>query len=214
MSFLWLYSHGQIKKKVVFDISGLSVHIGKSIFPYGISSINEVSYEFTSEGDHDICNSYGISYFDKNYKLGFYVDFFDQQQFRYYRGNSGYLPFHIDSELYPGTTRTVYSQSQSVNYGFIFGGELAEGLQFFAKVGSGNSIHNYELWYKPDETGSTLIYDTNKKQTLNYFFGTEIRYYPRKYIGMRTSLGFSDGLPICSIGLVGRFIQKKDNILN
>jgi hypothetical protein len=212
MSFLWLYSHSQTKKKVVFDISGLSIHASKAILPYGISSINEISYEFNSEGDHDVCNSYGISYFDNNHKLGFYVDFFDQQQFRYNFGSSGSLPFYIDSELYPGTIHTLYSQSKSFNYGFIFGSELTDGLQFFAKVGLGNSIHNYELWYNPDAIGSTRIYDKNKTKSFNYFFGTEMRYYPRKYIGVRTSLGFSDGVPICSIGLVGRLIQKKEDI--
>jgi hypothetical protein len=95
------------------------------------------------------------------------------------------------------------TQSTSYNVAVTVGDEIAKNFTILAKAGVGYSSHNYAIGYTPQ--GANYIFEESSIQTLNSFLGLEMRYFPIKNIGVSSAFGYSNEVPMFSLGVIGRY---------
>jgi hypothetical protein len=185
---------------------GLTLKAGVGMFPFGSGSINQKSNQSYSLNDpytnHAFSPYLGISYKFKNLPIGVFIDGCFYQNFN----GTDWIPFEWRSATHPdffdGKSYLLNffdTRSNSMNIGVMYGKEVFDGFELYAKLGMGNSWHNYTVNYYEFGNINRMKRNEFQKQTQNYQVCIDFTYFPAEFFGFSGSFGISNNFPIATL---------------
>jgi len=189
---------------------GFTLNLGVGVYPYGMPSISE-----GSKKSHSLKNPLYSEYLEFSYvfnktPFGVFMSF----SLNEFHKSSDWSPFDWYSKLPDyksgriGQLINIESNSNSFNTGILFGKEVINGFEIYAKLGVGNSWHNYEVTYSEAFNINNRIMGMHKTQSLNYQAAIDFRYFPTDIIGFSGSFGISDNFPVFTLSSAWKFGYK------
>jgi hypothetical protein len=185
---------------------GFTLKAGAGMLPFGSGSINQRSNQSASLNDpytnHSLSPYLGISYKIEKLPIGFFIDGCFNQNFN----GTDWIPFEWRSATHPdffdGKTYLLNffdTRSNAMNLGVMYGKEIFNGFELYAKLGIGNSWHNYTVHYYEFGNINRMKRNTFQKQTQNYQACIDFTYFPVEFYGFSGSFGISNNFPIATL---------------
>jgi len=201
--------------KRIYPWHGFTIKAGVGVYPYGMNSISKGSERYLGDRNPLYSEYFEVSYTPKKLPIGFFISFSlnqfhksnDWSPFDWYSS----LPDYKDDRIKIGRLEYIESKSNSFNTGVLFGKEVVEGLEIYAKLGVGNSWHNYRVTYSEEFNINNRFGGNFKTQSLNYQAAIDFSFFPIPIVGFSGSFGISDNFPVFTLSSAWKFGYKTAN---